>query len=751
MNYLTDFKNFYLRTVLPNIPSYESYFNTNNFDSQIARLIDNYKKSFGYNPFEVSDVEKSIDLFKTNIVESDNDFSKYNNHIGSGVPRAILTSHFSTFLKFYAKQIEFPNFQNLIDQVHEGVNKVGRNENFIKKFREYRRDIIGQSKIVNQDLLFGAVRENYWTINVGAEKELQYHIHLNDSGYVKYGIGFNIQASANNYNPIENVRPFKNAFYSCKPELNRILQDYKFWHDEEENLKKLNYDTFILYGQEIPFIEDADNYKIQGLDYLKMLYDLKYKQFKSYKLIFESSKKTPTQLLNSILMNTHKELLEYKKQIILQGPPGTGKTRQAKEIAKKIIGVDTIDELESHEQFKLVQFHPSYTYEDFVEGLKPVIKGDKLTYEVQPGVLKSVVKEAMKAYLSNGISEREDNSFDQLFLEFAQSLKAKNDNNPTVFTTKSNIEIYFHGFSDSHIDVIYKWANRDKINEGTHIFKLSKLKFQQLVENKIDPSKVKNLRHEIKPTVKFHQSEYFAVYKELYKFIVDKQVDVDAISITDDDYNSIFEVYQQLSDSVKNSEAKKYILVIDEINRANLSSVMGELIYGLEYRGKEVQSIYGEEGEAPLVIPPNLYIIGTMNTADRSVGHIDYAIRRRFAFVDVLPKDLSNDDTIIFHKGLFEKVSRLFIKNYDEYLVNEKTPLKATATLSSEFRPEDVWLGHSYFIQKKEKDESGNEIFIPNEFSIRLEYEIKPILLEYVKDGILVGENIKDEIFKLEV
>lgn len=111
-----------------------------------------------------------------------------------------------------------------------------------------------------------------------------------------------------------------------------------------------------------------------------------------------------------------------------------------------------------------------------------------------------------------------------------------------------------------------------------------------------------------------------------------------------------------------------------------------------------------------------------MNTADRSVGHIDYAIRRRFAFVDILPKDLSEEEGISFDKQLFEKVAQLFDNN-----------------LSTEFKKKDVQLGHSYFINKKDQ-EDGVPMYM------RLEYEIKPILLEYVKDGVLIGENIEDQI-----
>jgi hypothetical protein len=170
---------------------------------------------------------------------------------------------------------------------------------------------------------------------------------------------------------------------------------------------------------------------------------------------------------------------------------------------------------------------------------------------------------------------------------------------------------------------------------------------------------------------------------------------------------------------------KAHILIIDEINRANLSAVLGELIYALEYRGQAVDSMYGVRERDPsgietenhqLVLPRNLYIIGTMNTADRSAGHLDYAIRRRFAFVEVRPRAL---DLSTFDSVLFEKVKYLFttdnFRTHSEYL-------------SEEFRPKDVALGHSYFIRKGKSPES---------MAVQLEYDIKPILFEYVKDGVL--------------
>jgi len=204
-------------------------------------------------------------------------------------------------------------------------------------------------------------------------------------------------------------------------------------------------------------------------------------------------------------------------------------------------------------------------------------------------------------------------------------------------------------------------------------------------------------------------------------------------------YETKNKVFAELAQQAYKNEDNNYVLIIDEINRANLPSVLGELIYALEYRGQSVNSMYKlDNGDTKITIPKNLYIIGTMNTADRSVGHIDYAIRRRFAFKEVLPKELSNLGDK-FKKEQFEAVSKLFVQE----IKNNSVELEASEHLSPEFadRPQDVWLGHSYFIEQE--DEAGNSI----DFQLRIDYEIIPILEEYIKDGILRNtKEVKDII-----
>lgn len=196
------------------------------------------------------------------------------------------------------------------------------------------------------------------------------------------------------------------------------------------------------------------------------------------------------------------------------------------------------------------------------------------------------------------------------------------------------------------------------------------------------------------------------------------------VAETDDNGNISYKVENKVlakfAKKAQDNPNGKYVLIIDEINRANLPSVLGELIYALEYRGEAVTTMYEFEGERQIVLPKNLYIIGTMNTADRSVGHIDYAIRRRFAFVSVLPdeKIIENEQAL----NIFKEVVSLFEEH-----------------LSADFQKEDVMIGHSYFLVK---DEAA--------LAIKLEYEIKPILKEYLKDGILT-ESASTSIENLKV
>jgi len=258
---------------------------------------------------------------------------------------------------------------------------------------------------------------------------------------------------------------------------------------------------------------------------------------------------------------------------------------------------------------------------------------------------------------------------------------------------------------------------------GTGKTRLAKQMVNFIINGNIEPN-IDNMKDQVK-LIQFHPSYS---YEDFVRGIVAKpnkngngimyesenkvlaKMAKDAKNELGDEYYNIETSDKRKKEILK--ESKKYILIIDEINRANLSSVLGELIYALEYRDESVESMYELEENGTksreITLPSNLYIIGTMNTADRSIGHIDYAIRRRFAFETILPNE--NEIDLQEGKDLFKKVEKLFSDN----------------NLSPEFEKDRVMLGHSYFIAKDSE-----------ELEKKLKYQILPLLKEYVSDGVL--------------
>ncbi len=677
MSRLSEFKEFYLRVVLPNKQSYRNYFNKANFDENIKELIARYQTSYGFNPFE-----ENVSLENLDIKTIDNTFEDYSNSKGNGVPKAIINTHYRKFLE-YEENVYFENLQELIDKIHEEFEE----DNFIEKFQKTRIELNGNSRVASKSALFAGAtdpKNDDWTFNIGSTKELQYHLLYRLEGQLHYGLKFSAYPEwrANPY-PLEEVQPFINSYFNHKQEIRELLNDYSLFFDDrdtdirptdEDSLRNIEIKQGILLGKVLKVEEDTegDTY-IKGSSFLELIYDLQGKQFEAYELIFSNANLIKENKMDAeSKIQKYINLLRYKPQIILQGPPGTGKTREAKRIARELLGLGENDSLERNEQFKLIQFHPSYSYEDFVRGIvaKPNEEGNGIIYTAENKVLAEFAREALEAPFEP--IKWED------FRDFLEEKKNKEG------------EVYF-----------------DKLN-----------RYDGIKDQTKNNKKVKSLFYSRKDKDGNWKNDYSGIPVENF-----------CQRNLDDNFEDFYKRYAEwfwktitnyFIDWAKKYKKKPYVLIIDEINRANLSAVLGELIYALEYRGQAVQSMYTIDDDNSLVLPPNLYIIGTMNTADRSVGHIDYAIRRRFAFVNVLPKDLTSELGDQFDSVLFAKVTDLFNTN-----------------LSPEFKKEDVQLGHSYFITKN------------TPIDIRWEYEIKPILLEYIKDGILIGQDIEEKINSL--
>lgn len=613
--------------------------------------------------------------------------------------------------------MEFKNFESLIERIEKDLGS-----DFNKNFRGKRKKLAGLKKLPNQ-IIFSEFDQDKseWVYNRGGKKEIQYHIYLRNYE-LGYGLGINSQrGSFNNDNPKEIANSLGNSFKELYSEITKILPNYTFKIGTKDQLGKMEEGEFVLFGNSIPYNNDN---KLDDLNYQILLDDLK-KQFEVYEKVFElnASKRNVNFLRVKQMKERQKrmDLLEYKKQIILQGPPGTGKTREAKLIAKEMLGLASLEDLKENIQFKLIQFHPSYTYEDFVRGIVAESKGDRIQYNNVNKTLGLFAKEALKNFMnSKKVPELISKEIwvEENYLKFKEDIeKQLQEDGEIIIKEKTKPKI-------TAIEENALRVNRYSNENDSILVKDNDIIYGYIGLYLTEPS------IKVKENLSLSKSARSGMYY-LYQNLIEK------FKKYLDKNKSEF----KFTEEFKPEKIKKYILVIDEINRANLSSVLGELIYALEYRGEAVESMYAVDDDNQLILPPNLYIIGTMNTADRSVGHIDYAIRRRFAFVDVLPKDLSNEE-VVFDNQLFLAVKSLFTT--DDYKTH-------SVNLSKEFDPKDVALGHSYFIQQYEKDEKGNEEKTkPIDFQMRLDYEIKPILLEYVKDGILIGNDIIEKIEQLE-
>ena len=482
-------------------------------------------------------------------------------------------------------------------------------------------------------------------------------------------------------------------------------------------------------------------------------------------------------------------LLKYKHQIILQGPPGTGKTRLAKLLADELTkpnlvgnSIDIINKFfatfnSTNEQTKLKRENQEKLLNDFqltfsIDNLKNLSlddyctgKGDRnnFCWWIETG-LKTLGKYSPGSSHSYLIYwSKEDKNY-RKYGELLKNIKSNEEAIQKIADLLSQViiskkpDVALDYFGDSFLLKIlnsyfpsefFPINGGESLNNALKLFginahnsgkfeknkKLNDLFISKKVEYKTDVTPFEFMRFLFdnfnlktgedidtnqtlvaKGESKLIQFHPAYSYEDFVRGIVAETTEKGNIS-----YSVENKILAEFAQKAKDNPNGNYVLIIDEINRANLPSVFGELIYALEYRNEPVTSMYEFEGEREITLTKNLFVIGTMNTADRSVGHIDYAIRRRFAFIDVLP-----DENVIQNptaKSLFNQIKILFGNEF----------------LSPDFKAKDVMIGHSYFLVKDE-----------DELRMKLDFEIKPILREYLKDGIFL-ETASEKIESLNV
>lgn len=395
-------------------------------------------------------------------------------------------------------------------------------------------------------------------------------------------------------------------------------------------------------------------------------------------------------MLNDI--SKHATLLQQKKNIILQGAPGTGKTYNTAAIALKTLGVTDID-LTDHkavmkrydsllgDQIFFTTFHQSLDYEDFVEGLKPHVQTDAdgnsigVTYEPEDGIFKRACN-AVQTDQSKDIVECID--------DYLQKIKGYQNKReiPTV----------------TGISSLYVWWKEGNSTVSCRSTNSTSSRGEEYTPSPLNIEKIK-LQAQGKG-VENNWQQYAQAFIEAVK----------------KEYHA--------------TTNKPVVLIIDEINRGNVSKIFGELITLLESDKRlngnhPIKVMLPYSKNEVFGVPSNLYIIGTMNTTDRSTGTLDYALRRRFAFItlksqdSVIKKfysDTDNEELGTIALELFEDIKR-FIENPKH--------------LCGDMSIDDLMVGHSYFMAESE-----------DELHDKVEFEILPLINEYINDGIL---NVKND------
>ena len=397
---------------------------------------------------------------------------------------------------------------------------------------------------------------------------------------------------------------------------------------------------------------------------------------------------------NMEFTNKCARLLERKRNIIIQGAPGTGKTYNTASIALKVLGVTDID-LTDHKavirRYKelagkrifFTTFHQSLDYEDFVEGLKPHIqrneKGESVgvTYEPEDGIFKQACQ---------AVTEDESKDITECINDYLHH-KINGFENKRVIPTITGKSSFYAWWEEGNTTIKCRSIHSTITHDETHSpspLNIEKVKDQALGEG---------------------MENNWPRYAEAF------------IEAVKEEYNI--------------HGNNKVVLIIDEINRGNVAKIFGELITLLEVDKREgsehpiqVTLPYSKE---LFSVPKNLYIIGTMNTTDRSTGTIDYALRRRFAFV-TLESDRSVIEKHYSEPTLKNQALELF-KNIKKFIEEKQC---------GDLGIDDLMVGHSYFMSASEE-----------ELKDKMKYEVLPLIAEYINDGILnVSSKEKETAFE---
>lgn len=437
-------------------------------------------------------------------------------------------------------------------------------------------------------------------------------------------------------------------------------------------------------------------------------------------------------LLKILLPEIHSKKVNemHALNTILFGPPGTGKTFNSISHALAILESKPVESIlnENRADIKarfdkflhqgrvvFTTFHQSMSYEDFIEGIKPETIEEQVVYEVKDGIFKILCVEASFSIAQSIKNDTKDRTliFSNLYDYFVDSVE-KTMSYPGSYAevpTKSGGKIKIEGIS-AQGNIIVKHP------EGTRTYTVSKQRLTELDRNLGDLEKVSNVNTAIREVIGgSNSSAYYALLKVIRSLQPATRQQQRTYSFDD----KIGVVKALNTEDYRKSAGEPYVIIIDEINRGNISQIFGELITLIEddkRLGKseslKVTLPYSKE---KFGVPPSVYIIGTMNTADRSVEALDTALRRRFSFIEIPP----NPNLIAIQEKLNIDLAEL---------------LKTINRRIEKLLDKDHLIGHSYFMNVRS---------IPD-LKEAFQNKINPLLQEYFygdfgKIGLVIGND----------
>ncbi|WP_032538680.1 AAA family ATPase [Streptococcus mutans] len=368
----------------------------------------------------------------------------------------------------------------------------------------------------------------------------------------------------------------------------------------------------------------------------------------------------------NLKLQNYKDILKTSKNLILRGAPGTGKTYLAKQIAEELTDGN-------EDQIGFVQFHPSYDYTDFVEGLRPSSGDDgQIGFKLQDGIFREFCKKAKKATESGG----QDN-FDEAWDKFFEAVNDVDLDGSYDIKTLTGKPMHLIAYMRNEMSGVMEKGSASLFYNKAQCYNIYK------GDSGVPKGGLDNYR---KAVVKHLKEKY-----GLVNYVKPTETTTD----------------------------KKFVFIIDEINRGEISKIFGELFFSIDpdYRGEKgaVSTQYANlhETDEKFYIPENVYIIGTMNDIDRSVDTFDFAMRHRFRFVEIKAADTmgmweNNDE---FDNDKIEE-ARIRLTNLNKAISN-------TEGLNSHYH-----IGPSYFLKLKDLD---------YDYDILWSDYLEPLLKDYLR------------------